>query len=53
MNEFTIKLLAAFLFSGLIFVVMMRLQKQKEEQAKRKFELFMKSKGLNTDLEEK
>lgn len=53
MSDFVGSLTAAFLFSGLIFVVMMRMQKQKEEQARRTFELFMKTKGLKTDLEEK
>lgn len=51
--EFILKTLATFLLSGLIFVVMMRLQKQKEDDADRKFRLYLKSKGINPDLEEK
>lgn len=53
MVEVTLKILATFLLSGLIFVVMMRMQKQKQEDADRKFRLFLKSKGMNPDVEEK
>lgn len=53
MTEFVIKILATFLLSGLIFVVMMKLQKRKQEDAERKFRLTLLSKGINPDLEEK
>lgn len=50
--EFYIKMGLVFLCSGLIFVVMMRIQKRREEEAERKFRMFLKSKGMNPDIEE-
>lgn len=49
--EFYIKIGLTFLFSGLIFFVMMKLQKKKEAEAKWKADMLMKSKGV-TNYEE-
>ena len=51
-TEFYIKLLVTFLVSGLIFVVMMKIQKRKEEDADTRYRNFLKSKGMNPDIEE-
>jgi hypothetical protein len=48
-----IKVGIAILCSISIFVVMMILQNRKEKEAQRKFEMTLKSKGINPYTEEK
>ena len=50
--EFYMKLGLTLLFSIIIFVGMMILQRRKEAQAQLKFEEFLRSKGINPELQE-
>lgn len=50
-SDFGIKLILTFLLSGTIFFVMMKIQSRKDQENERKFRQFLKSKGINPDLE--
>lgn len=52
-TEFFIKLFVTFLLSGLFFLVMMKLQKRKEDEAQKQFERTLKSRGMSPHIEEK
>lgn len=51
-TEIYLKLAVSFLLSGLIFVVMMRIQKAKEKAAEYQFRLTLLSKGLDLTIKE-
>lgn len=52
-TEFYIKIACTFIVSIIVFAFMQKVQKRKEEEADRKFELTLKSRGMSLNIEEK
>lgn len=47
---FCIEMGLTFLLSGVIFLVMIGLQRRRQKEAEQKFRLFLRSKGIDPDL---
>lgn len=49
-TKFYLYLGCDIVLAAMVFRVMMRIQKRKEDQARRNFELFIKSKGMSLEV---
>lgn len=53
MNELGAGLAIAATISSLVFILMMKVQENRQRQADRAFRTYLKSKGIDPDLKEK